>query len=598
MRTQNKIKILQGFTLIEAVVGIGIAAILLVGVIGVFNALNRVTKVNRQQTVITNLTANELETIRNLPYSTIGTVSGNPAGNLNDQANPKILSAEGINYNIYYEVTYVDDSADGTILLGTDPAPNDYKQVKMNVQNTVTGQVNTFVTTVSPKGLEGLSNAGALYIKVFNASGQPVAGASVSITNNLVNPNIILNRQTDASGNWIEVGLPISVNGYHIVVSKSGYSSDQTYPITAGNPNPVKPDATIINGQVTQVSFAIDLVSTLNISTLNQTCQPLSNVGVNVKGSKLIGTNPNVLKFDQNFSSIAGLIALQNMEWDNYLPALLTGQNLMIYGTSPIQNINLLPGTTQSFTLNLGPETSDSLLVIVKDAATQATLQDAAVHLRKGGSQPQDYYGTTGGSVWVQNDWTGGPGQANFTDVTKYFIDDGQIEVKPSGVELLKITGDYVSNGELQPSTFDTGTASSNYSTITWMPTSQNPATTLKFQIASNNDNTTWDYKGPDGTSGTFYTVPGTSISNAHDSNRYVRYRALLSTTDEKKTPVMTSVQINYVSGCFTPGQVIFPGLTAGNNYDLDVTLAGYQTQILPGLNVNGYQTIEVLMSP
>ena len=59
-------------------------------------------------------------------------------------------------------------------------------------------------------------------------------------------------------GNWIEVGLPPSVNGYHIVVTKPGYSTDQTYPITPQNPNPTKPDATIMSGQVTQVSIVTD----------------------------------------------------------------------------------------------------------------------------------------------------------------------------------------------------------------------------------------------------------------------------------------------------------------------------------------------------
>jgi hypothetical protein len=123
-------------------------------------------------------------------------------------------------------------------------------------------------------------------------------------------------------------------------------------------------------------------------------------------------------------------------------------------------------------------------------------------------------------------------------------------------------------------------------------------AATLKFQIATNNDNLTWNYKGPDGTAGTFYTVPGTSMSAVHDGDRYVRYKMFLSTTNDKKTPIATSVHTNYVSGCFTPGQVMFPDLTSGNNYDLDVTLAGYQTQVINSLDINSHQVLEVLMSP
>ncbi len=589
-----------GFTLVEAVVGTAIFGIILVGILGVFATLSRAAKINREQTILTTLAQGYLEIVRNLPYSEIGTVNGNPPGNLPDLINAVVVNIENKSFKIYYEVTYVDDPADGTIAAGTDGAPNDYKQVKMFVQNVTTTAVTSFLSNFVPQGLENTTNAGALSIQVFNAQGLPVPNANIHIENLTLVPNLILDRQTDQNGNWIEVGLPASVNGYYIVVSKTGYSTDQTYPITSQNPNPVKPDATIVNGQVTQISFSIDLLATLNIKTLNQTCQNLNNIGVNVRGGKLIGTNPDVYKFNQNYSSVNGLIALNNIEWDTYTPTLLTGQGLMIYGTSPVQSIDLLPGSTQTFTLVLGAETTNSLLVIVKDAGSGNLLEGAAVHLRKGDSIPQDYYGTTGGSIWVQQDWTGGSGQAEFVDPTQYFWDDGNVDVNsvPTGIRLKKLTGRYVPAGELISSTFDTGTSATAYTTLIWQPATQNPGTLLQLQIASNNDNATWNFVGPDGTASTFYTVSGMTINPVHNNNRYIRYRVLLSTTDDKKTPILTSLGINYVSGCFTPGQTIFPGLTAGNNYDLDVTLTGYQTQIINNLNINGNQAIEVLLSP
>lgn len=598
----RKKSVQNGFSIIELVAGIAVFAILVTGVLGAYSALSQSVKVAREKTTLSALAAQDLEIVRNLPYSQVGTLVGNPSGQLPDLTNPRLVSIEGRQYKIYYEVTYVDDPADGTILLGTDVAPNDYKQVKMFIQNVATSVITNFLTSVSPKGLEGLSNAGAILVKVFNASGQPVAGASVHIENLARTPDIVLDRQTDASGNWAEVGLPAWVNGYHIVVTKNGYSTDQTYPITVQNPNPTKPDATVVNGQVTQVSFSIDLLSNLNIKTLDTNCQNLNGVGMNVLGAKLIGINPDVYKFNQNFSSSNGLIALNNIEWDTYTPTLLANQNLMVYGTSPIQQVTVLPGTSQTFTIILGTQTTNSLLVIVKDAATGTALEGAIVHLRKGGSQPQDYYATTGGSVWVQQSWTGGPGSVNFTPATntRYFSDDGNVDINsnPTGIRLNKISGRYVASGILESSAFDTGTNNTNFTTITWQPTSQDAAATLKFQIASNNDNATWDYKGPDGTDASFYTVSGTTISSVHDNNRYLRYKVFESTTDDRITPVLTNIAINYVSGCFTPGQVMFPGLTSGNNYDLDVTLSGYQTEVVNNLTITANQTLEVLMSP
>lgn len=594
----------RGFTLIEIIIGIAIAGILFVAVLSTFSILARGARAAREQTVLASLANNYLEIIRNLPYSQVGTVNGNPSGTLWDFTNAQTSTIENVAYKVYYEVTYVDDPADGTILAGTDPSPNDYKQVKMFVQNTVSGLVTTFLTTVSPKGLEGLNNAGAIWIKAFNSQGQPLSGATIHIVNTALSPNIILDRQTDSQGNWIEVGLPDSVNGYHMSVTKPGYSTDQTSPITIQNPNPTKPDSTVATGSVTQVSFSIDTVSNLTIKTLDSSCQSISGVNLNISGAKLIGTSPNVLKFNNNYSSAAGQIALNNIEWDTYTPILLTGQNWVMLGTSPVQEVTVLPGASATFTMVLGTSTTpNTFLVIVKDASTGAAIEGAAVHLQKPGSPPEDYYAASGGSVWTQTDWTGGSGQSMFSTKTRYYIDDGNIDTTtiPTALRLKKISGNYQLAGWLESSTFDTG-AASNFTTLTWQPTSQDPSTTVRFQVAtstdSNNNGSAWDYKGPDGTSGTYYTVSGTSLNSVHDNDRYARYKVLLSTADNQKTPVLTSTNLNYVSGCHTPGQVAFTDLNAANNYTLDVSLAGYATKTVSSLNISGNQTLEVTLTP
>lgn len=588
----------SGFTLIEVVVGIAVFAVITVGVYSSFNALNRATRGAREQTILSSLSSQYLEVVRNMPYDNIGTENGNPNGVLADETDPIVSAVEGETYNAYYEVAYIDDPSDGTILAGTDPAPNDYKQVKLAVEKMSTGKLTTFLTNVSPQGLEGLSNAGALHLIAINANGQPISGVNFHIESLNINPNIILDRTSDATGTWIEVGLPASPNGYRITATKTGYSTDSTYPTTVANPNPTKTDATIVDGTVTQLSFAIDLVSNLTIKTVNETCSNINGVNMNLRGAKLIGTTPSVFKYDQNHTSSSGQIVRNGIEWDTYTPTLLTGQSYTVYGTSPIQEIAVLPGASQTFTIVLGPASTNSLLVIVKDAATGTAIEGATVALTRG-SPSENYSGVTGGSVWQQSDWSGGAGQTDWSNSTRYLADDSNIDVAsiPNGVRLALIGSTYASSGWLESSTFDTG-GSSNFTTITWQPTSQNPSTTLKFQIASNNDNLTWNYIGPDGTAATYYTVSGSNISAIHDSNQYVRYKVLESTTDSAFTPVLTSVGINYVSGCFTPGQVIFPSLTADNDYDLDVTMSGYSSHSENNLNINGNQVLEVLMYP
>jgi len=584
----------KGISLIEVVVCVAIFATLSLSIYGVFTSIVKGIVYYRDKTIVASLADQYLEIVRNLPYSQIGTVEGNPHGSLPDLPNEVSVVVSGKSYQIYYAVSYIDDPSDGTVLAGTDSAPNDYKQVKLYIKSSDTGAVNSFLTNASPKGLEGLASGGALYLQVFNAVGQPVPGATVHIRNTGVVPNIDLTRTVDSNGNWVEVGLPDSANSYNIVAGKTGYSIDQTYPSSTQNPNPTKPDSTISNGQATQVSFSIDQLSNLVFNTLNQVCSPIQGVGLEVRGSKIIGT-PNLLKFDNSYTSDSGgQVVLSNIEWDSYTP-LLTGSTYMIYGSSPIQQANILPDTSQNFDLILGPKTTNSLLAIVKDASTGNPIQGAQVYLQNGSDTVTEL---TGGSVWSQQDWSGGSGQSDYSSANKYYQDDGYISANeiPLGLRLSKIGNNYSSFGSLVSSTFDTGTNSTVYTTINWQPTSQDSETSIRFQVAANNDDLTWNYLGPDGTSQTYYTVPGTTIKGI-DNNRYMRYKVFLSTTNASKTPVLTSVSINYVSGCSSPGQVMFPGLQESSNYQATISGNGYQSQTINNINVDGYGVLQVLLN-
>ncbi|MCX6723768.1 MAG: DUF2341 domain-containing protein [Candidatus Staskawiczbacteria bacterium] len=1081
----------KGMSLVEVIVCVAIFSILSVSIYGVFTSIINGIVYYREKASISSLADQYLEIARNMPYSQIGTIEGNPHGSFADLPNPISATVNGTSYQIYYAISYVDDPADGTILAGTDSAPDDYKHVKLYIKNARTGAINSFLTNVVPKGLEGMASGGALYMQVFDAVGQPVSRATIHIKNTSIVPNIDLTRTTDANGNWLEVALPNSANSYSITASKESYSVDQTYPISSQNPSPTKPDATISNGQVTQVSFSIDKLSNLVFKTLNQVCIPISGVGLEVRGAKIIGT-PNVLKFDNVYSSDSGgQVPLNHIEWDSYTPAL-TGSDYMIYGSSPIQQANLLPDTSQSFSLILGPKTTNSLLTIVKDSSTGNPIEGAEVDLQastppasyaitatasvngtitpsgsvlvnsganqtftiaansgysiqnvwvdgssvgavssytfsgvaashailvnfisnaswltgwsyrkkitisnsnvgsdlsnfpvlvkiaadsnmstalstgydirfadsngtallqyereswsggggsavtanfwvkvptvshsastiiyiyygnysatdnqnatgvwdsnflgvwhmgdnannktvfdstggdngtakvntsgktttgkvdgaltfngtndyvdlgsnvgsfslsgnftvsawinpaldssddvvygntwngqgyllrvdssnkarfvlskdsshyngiqssalssgwhyitgtwngtvpkilvdgidnsqttvsqntvssittnndttmgQGGSSDNHYFkgpidevrvsnlvrpgdwinfeyhnmfdsgndltfanqetkavvytitatngangtitpsgaisvnggtsqafivtsasgyhisnilvdgssvGTTSpytfnniaashtisatfdatvisggyvsteftsGSIWSQQNWAGGSGQADFSDVSKYYQDNGNINIggTPSGIRLIKVGNYYVPSGSLTSSSFDTGTNATSYTTLTWQPTSQDSATSVKFQIATNNDDATWNYVGPDGTNQSYYTVPGTTINSVNNNSRYIRYKVFLSTTDTSKTPVLTSININYVSGCFSPGQAMFAGLQKSSGYQTTISMTGYQTKTISNINVDGYNVLQVTLS-
>jgi len=592
-----KIKTQRGFSLVEIIVVIGIMAILSSAIYGFFVAMRSAISNYREKVVISSLADQYLEIARNLPYSDIGTISGNPNGGLPDLPNPKTITVDNRDYQVYYAISYVDDPADGTFLLGTDFSPQDYKQVKLYVKNTLTNSLNYFLTNIAPEGVEGLGTGGALHIKVFDSVGQPVPGATIHITNSSISPAIDLTRTADSNGLWLEVGLTASANSYHISAYKSGYSTDQTHPSTTENPNPVKPDSTVSVGEITTVSFSIDKTSDLTFQTLSQACQALGNISLQVRGSKIIGTSPDVYKFDNSYNSGSyGQVTLSDIEWDNYSPTILSSL-YMIYGSAPDQQITVLPNTEQTFSLMLGPKTDNSLLITVKDSSTPTALEGVNLELSSSGA----FYNQTkitGGSAWLQQSWSGGADQDDFEDQTKYYSDDGNVSTSetPEALRLIKTGGDYATSGYLISSTFDTGTDQTEYSTLTWQPTSQDPSTSIKFQIAANNDNLTWNFSGPDGSSDTYYQTPGQAISSSNNSRRYVRYKVFLATEDTAKTPALTSVNLNYVSGCFTPGQAMFAGLQSAEDYQITATANGYVEKTISDIIIEGYNNLQILL--
>jgi prepilin-type N-terminal cleavage/methylation domain-containing protein len=580
----------RGFSLVEILVAVVIFGLLGVAIYTMGTAAVKGIRLYRQTATVAALAEKYMEVARNLPYSQVGTISGNPHGALPDVPNALTVSYGTAKYLVYYAVSNMSDPTDGAVPRA------DYKQTTVYIKDLGTGKVDTFSTIIAPNTLL-TQLGGALSIQVINAVGQPVPGATLHITNSSITPALNVTRTTDSMGMWVEAGLPTSTNAYHITSTKAGYSTDSTLPGTVSNPNPVKPDATVLGNQVTAISFAIDQQSALALDALDETCQPLSGVGLELQGSKLVGANPNLLKFDQTYTSDSnGQVLLNPFEWDSYTPTTTPG-SYMIYGSFPIQQINLLPGTSQEARLILGPTTPNSLLVIVKDSSGNP-IQGATVELQNGGGY--DVTKLTAGSILYQQDWSGGAGQNDFTNTDEYSADDSNVDVTtlPIGVRLIQDANGYVASGSLTSSSFDTGTGSTTYSTLTWNPTSQSASTSIKFQLATNNDDATWNFVGPDGTAGSYYTVPGTSISAANNNERYLRYKVFLGSTSTTTTPVLSNITVNYVSGCFTPGQAFFPGLSAGNTYTLTISMPGFATQTLNGLHVSGYNSLQVPLSP
>ena len=114
-----------------------------------------------------------------------------------------------------------------------------------------------------------------------------------------------------------------------------------------------------------------------------------------------------------------------------------------------------------------------------------------------------------------------------------------------------------------------------NWSTFTFNATT--PAgTAVKFQIAaSNSAGGPFSYVGPDGTAATFFTTSGASLSQ-FNGFRYLKYKAILTTTNGAVTPTLSSVQVcfNDVAGTSATSLAAGPASgTFGGTTTLSATL-------------------------
>ncbi|PIT86043.1 MAG: hypothetical protein COU33_05325, partial [Candidatus Magasanikbacteria bacterium CG10_big_fil_rev_8_21_14_0_10_43_6] len=291
----------KGFGLLEMIISIAVFVIFVVGIYSGIQFVFRVVYQSRLRILETAILNEQVEVIRNMPFADIGIINGSPAGLL---TRTTTTTRNNVDFVITRTIRNIDDPFDGTI--GGDPndtSPADYKLIDIEIicadcNQTVPVTVTSFV---APKYLEGDPTHGALFIEVFDASPNPVVGATVHVVSTSTDPQIDLTDTTDNAGMLRIVDLPEGIQAYSITVSKDGYVSDQTMFPSIAIENPTKLPASVAAQDVTSISFSIDLASTMTISSQNSVCQPVGNVDAHIIGTKLLGAEPDVFVTDQDF---------------------------------------------------------------------------------------------------------------------------------------------------------------------------------------------------------------------------------------------------------------------------------------------------------
>ncbi len=251
--------------MVDVLVGSTLVLIIFLALIGLLRSSLLIASVAKARAGATAVGNTHMEYVRSLSYDSVGTVGGIPAGVVPQYAT---TTMNGITYSVRTFIGYVDDPADGSDAADTNGITTDYKRIKVEVTYELRGKYYElpFVSTYAPASIETTTGGGTLKIVVVNATGDPVAGASVQVVNASTSPTIDVTTFSDVTGT-VYLGGAATSTQYQIYVSKDGYSSAQTYARDAVNQNPTPGYFTVVENTTTTATFAIDTLATLTLAT-------------------------------------------------------------------------------------------------------------------------------------------------------------------------------------------------------------------------------------------------------------------------------------------------------------------------------------------
>jgi hypothetical protein len=329
---------LRGMSFMDVIIGTALMLIIFTALIGLLRTSLQVASLAKTRSIATTIAEGQMEYIRSLSYDQVGTVGGIPSGTIAQNAS---TTQNGISFPIRTLIEYVDDPADGTGSGDANGITTDYKRIKVSVTYFANNRSQTvdLVSNYAPPGLETTTGGGTLKVIVVNATGAGVAGASVHVVNSSVSPAIDLTTFSDSLGVVFLPGAPTSTQ-YQIGITKSGYSSAQTYARDATNQNPTPGYLTVVKNQTTTSTFAIDLLSNLNVHTFSPVATSTfadtfsSGAGVASTNNTLVSGGAVRLTSDVNGYSLSGTVASTAQS-----PTYLAGWGTAVATTS-------LPGGT------------------------------------------------------------------------------------------------------------------------------------------------------------------------------------------------------------------------------------------------------------
>ena len=575
----------RGVTLIDTVVGSALMLVVFVGIAGVFQLSIDVVTNNKARTGAIALANERIEYIRSLAYASIGTAGGIPSGLI---AQSETVSLNGVSYTRRTLVGYADDPGDGLGASDANGITLDYKIVRVDLawsSRAGTRHVVLVARVTPPAGMETAcpptAQCGTLAISVLDAALLPVSNVQVRVVNTATSPQIDLTTFTNTAGNVSLVGAPVAT-GYKVTVTKTGYSTDQTYDATSENTNPTPGPFTVSDSQTTSSVFRIDLLSSMAVSTYSLSTNtwtdsfgddskigPSVNIEISGNRARFAGIQPWTAPADLRSQTISP-VALSRwgvFSWNDTRPSETTITYHVYYPEGAALALvpdSVLPGNSAGF----GSGTSIDLNVIPAAAYPSLILEAYMVALNPNAPSPsvEDWslMYQSGQGIAIPFTMTGAKTIGSGPNGTIYKYSQS-LTTNSSGVLTIPNL-----EWDSYTMTVSSGTGYDISSSCPTQPVALAPNTSLTAQL---------------------FLSPHTSDSLLVDVKNSAG--AILSGASVNLTKGGSYDQIIIADAC---GQSFFGGLTNGN-YSISVSAAGYQPYTASGVNVTGTSRLSVSLN-
>ena len=376
--------------MIETVIAMAMFAVISAPLVGVLLASIAQQGSSKERTLAAQTAQSAIESVRALPYDSVGVANGNPAGTIAPAVPASQLGIQGLDATVTTKISYMDDAP-----VTSYRTRADYKKVVVTVvRNTDARQLAQDVTYVAPPGAgayAGLSQGIVLAQIIDYVLNTPLVNATVTVSGG---PSPARNDLTDAAGSSVFPALlptNVTLNRYDVTTSVPGYVTlrDDLPPATASR-------TALVAGQTFNTVIRMYKPATINV------------VAKNPDGSLYAGTASATIgssRGTQTFSFTGGQLTVQTLAGEAVVPNVqYTARILASNGQYSTATTSLVPNAyptdlTKTFTLTLGGTAAVMPTLTVKVVNASGVVQaNAAVTVSGGPGSSILLTGTTNAS--------------------------------------------------------------------------------------------------------------------------------------------------------------------------------------------------------